>query len=784
MELRETSFSFPRLRGNGPQRNNQAVVFPRPVIRAVAAMTGYSMGFAGDDHHVGIVEAQLQTTTNANVVEIEATLGVRDWSGFWDDDYAGTITAAVLAELEDVTAPPARGDLVITGVETTQAIQSFRSAQHLDAANVLPDNAFPLVGGKATGLRFWVDYDADAGLPAIARVSGELVVRTGGTTTTLSPIQTIVPRRETEIERGQVSHTLNFRIPGTLCRGSVEIECRVFDVAASAQRSAAFRRTLTFVDVNPVRVYGVGVHYIGQGLDLPAPHDADMLSTLGYTVRTFPTGDVLLSGFTTIDFDDDLFTTDTSGCGDGFEALRGVLEDMRGDSDDLFYGLLPNGISFGTFIGCGGSGAGTGVVGDEVTAAHEAGHALGRRHAPCDSMTRCDTPSNQDGSYPRYGPFPSDSIGEFGYDSATDTVFDPAGSFDFMGYSGNEWISPYTYRALFSRMDPPFGGEGAAGETNRAAHELVRIFRELPRYGARRAQWQRVRVPRLMLAVDVGRDRSITVLPSFTFPAPPRRQGDEPTQFTAEIVGGDGKRRACEPLTCDCMTCREDCWPRHLRGEIPIDPADGETLRIYEGDQLLHETVIPAPPRLRCREPAYEKDGTVTLSWRIDADGGKKQGDEEAPRADDSDLWFLIHWRDEDGSWRGLGSRFKGPDAVIPARLRLARSAIPIRVLATNGLSTATCEVELRGIRGDPPITIVTSELGPGVVHAWAVDHLGRSLANPGLAWYDAAGKELARGSEMDLRRIGGGPQLVRVVAVNAGAGKAEREIVITGYPS
>jgi hypothetical protein len=36
MEIRETSFSFPALRGTGPQRGTQVVVFPRPVIRAVA----------------------------------------------------------------------------------------------------------------------------------------------------------------------------------------------------------------------------------------------------------------------------------------------------------------------------------------------------------------------------------------------------------------------------------------------------------------------------------------------------------------------------------------------------------------------------------------------------------------------------------------------------------------------------------------------------------------------------------------------------------------------------
>jgi hypothetical protein len=268
----------------------------------------------------------------------------------------------VLADLVRVTAPPTRGDLSITGLEVNQAIQSFRSAEHLDAATLLPD-ATPVVGGKITGLRLWVDYGADAGLPAITDLSGEVTVRSGAATQVIAATASITPRCESEIDRGQADHTLNFRVPGEQCRGVVDIEARVFDAANPTMRSAALRRTLRFVDVNPVRVYGVGIHYTGQGMDLAAPSDTDMLDTLDKTRRLFPTGDVLLSGFTTIDYDKDMRTTDTSGCGDGFEDLNDELRDMRGDSDDLFYGLLPNGVLFGTFSGCGGGGVGSGMVG-------------------------------------------------------------------------------------------------------------------------------------------------------------------------------------------------------------------------------------------------------------------------------------------------------------------------------------------------------------------------------------------------------------------------------------
>ena len=91
----------------------------------------------------------------------------------------------------------------------------------------------------------------------------------------------------------------------------------------------------------------------------------------------------------------------------------------------ICFTALPNGINFGTFIGCGGDGVGSGTVGDMVTAAHEAGHAYGRKHAPCDDSARCSNPSNPDDDFPQYGLYDLDSIGEFGFDAESNTVFDP-----------------------------------------------------------------------------------------------------------------------------------------------------------------------------------------------------------------------------------------------------------------------------------------------------------------------------------------------------------------------
>src|SRR6266545_3398181 len=188
MDVRLGSLFFPALRGNGPRTASQAVIFPRQVERAVAGLTGYSVGFSGADHHLGLLDLELSTSVNSNVAQVTGTFGLRDWSGNWDDDYQGTVQFAVLAELQAVTAPPPRGDLAITGMEFTQCIQSFRSAQFLDGPNVRPDNSIQLIARKTTMIRVYVDYDRSSGLPIINSLSGELqLVTSSGASLTLAP---------------------------------------------------------------------------------------------------------------------------------------------------------------------------------------------------------------------------------------------------------------------------------------------------------------------------------------------------------------------------------------------------------------------------------------------------------------------------------------------------------------------------------------------------------------------------------------------------------------------
>lgn len=75
------------------------------------------------------------------------------------------------------------------------------------------------------------------------------------------------------------------------------------------------------------------------------------------------------------------------------------------------------------------------------TMAHEVGHNHGREHSPCGGASDAD---------PNY-PYPGGRIGWWGF-IYPDTLRNPNGSTDVMGYCGGVWISDYTYQGIADRV--------------------------------------------------------------------------------------------------------------------------------------------------------------------------------------------------------------------------------------------------------------------------------------------------------------------------------------------
>jgi hypothetical protein len=652
--------------------------------------------------------------------------------------------------------------LTIEGAEFNQAVQFFRSSTYLDPAHQMPDNSIWLVANKNTGVRVYVDWDASGGLPPISQLTGSLTVNTGTTTLNLTPTNpggSISPRAGSEINMAIIDHTLNFMIPGGWCTNTISVKCQVWDAAAPDSKSGAFSRTLTFTEVDPLNVYLVGVsNQPPGGAALAAPTQADISTTLIKTSKMYPVGEVNQIGYAPLAFNETVTSTSpvTSGCGNGLNDLLDRLNDLRGGSSDIYLGTLPAGLvgSPGNTVGgcapVGGSVAATfvdwsPVASDDSDPAHEIGHCLGRRHAPCTGGRCSPAPSDVDSNYPQYGNFFSDSIGVFGFDptDSANGVKDPSQITDFMGYSPDDtWISAYTYNSLRgSNFGPVAGGNPAGNRAGNQAHGRQGVISEM-----------------LMLGLTIARDRTVTRRPSFHYPAPGLHLCNC-GRFTAELLDEDRNTLICATLHADCNRVGCRCWPKVTRDQIPY-PDGSRLLVVLDGEKTIYEEEIPAPPKIHIE--GYEKlaDG-CKVSWKV------------SKSKSDGPLWYVVHWYDErSDAWRGVAPRQEETSLLIPRSLFAREQTLSIRVLATSGIATGKAEgkATVDQWQSAPPSVVLVGahpDAGrpasiPSVIEASVIDVSGREADYARASWYTSSGAEIGRGNSLDLRRLGMGRQAVR----------------------
>jgi hypothetical protein len=95
MNVFDVGFTFQVSKGFGPAQVTQHIGYDTPVTSAIAMLSGFDAHFlAGEDHHLGNLQAQVETVPDGQdprEVHVAVTLGLRDWSGNWDDAYWGRV---------------------------------------------------------------------------------------------------------------------------------------------------------------------------------------------------------------------------------------------------------------------------------------------------------------------------------------------------------------------------------------------------------------------------------------------------------------------------------------------------------------------------------------------------------------------------------------------------------------------------------------------------------------------------------------------------------------------
>ncbi|HNT05798.1 MAG TPA: DNRLRE domain-containing protein, partial [Anaerolineae bacterium] len=347
-------------------------------------------------------------------------------------------------------------DLTIQELEVTQGIQDL-------------SNSVALVSGKLTRARVYVGVS-----PPVTSLS-DLVVRLygwygnyngtslPGSPLTFGPATYAVTSTSVANMRLVLGSTFNFLIPSTwLTHGKLYLRAEVNPGQVVPETNYSNNYLMDSVKCGSCSAVNLGLVAVTSGGITVSLNSTLVTNMLSYFKDVYPMSTLNV-------------WTPASGA---FEATRnyaaasskpGVCSsawgDLASDMNDFYdnwsnrpahafvYGLLNENVPHcqggGCNLGCSsGSGNGScGILSSEAgpTLAHEVGHTLGRKHAPCGLGKAPPDPNWPNGTYP------GGIIGQVGVRWSSSTVFEP-NTPDIMSYCSPPWISPYTYWGLWGGL--------------------------------------------------------------------------------------------------------------------------------------------------------------------------------------------------------------------------------------------------------------------------------------------------------------------------------------------
>jgi hypothetical protein len=182
------------------------------------------------------------------------------------------------------------------------------------------------------------------------------------------------------------------------------------------------------------------------------------------------------------------------------------------------------------------------------TVAHEIGHNMGRRHAPCGS------PPNTDLGFPH----PNARLGSPGFDILQHRLLRPLENADYMSYCSPQWTSDYTFAGILQwrRSDPLARPAGAPEPARTPSAEGLLVWGQIS-------------------------SRSAVLEPAFTLRAPPVLP-NRPGPNLLRGVAGDGSELFRISFEGEPVADGPDPGERHFAFLVPLGDEDRRRLASIE----------------------------------------------------------------------------------------------------------------------------------------------------------------------------------------------------------